>query len=109
MQCVSTIFKEEGMLGLWKGHLSGQILSFSFITTQFLWFQQLTLFSYSLFPNSYDKERKKLKPFSHFICGGLAAGLTVLNSQPLDVIRTRLVAQGEPRVILIDILNSFHD
>lgn len=97
-QCVRTIYMEEGLFGLWKGHLSGQILSFSFVTTQFLWFQQLTKASYSLVPNSFDKKTQKLKPSVHFFCGGLAAGLTVLNSQPLDVIRTRLVAQGEPRM-----------
>jgi solute carrier family 25 thiamine pyrophosphate transporter 19 len=67
----------------------------------------LTLFSYSIFPSTYDKEKKKLKPISHFVCGGLAAGLTVLNSQPLDVIRTRLVAQGEPRVN-IEVSLVFH-
>ena len=66
---VSTILKEEGLFGLWKGHLTGQILSISFVTTQFMWFQQLTMFSYSLFPNSYDKNNKKLKPSAHFFCG----------------------------------------
>lgn len=97
-QCISTIFKEEGLFGLWKGHLSGQILSFSFVTTQFMWFQQITKASYSLFPSSYNHRTKKLKPSAHFVCGGIAAGLTVMTSQPLDVIRTRLVAQGEPKL-----------
>lgn len=96
--CLSTVFKEEGLFGLWKGHLSGQFLSISFVTTQYLWFQQLTMMSYLLIPNSYETEGKKLKPKYHFLCGGLAAGLTVFTSQPLDVIRTRLVAQGEPRI-----------
>ena len=51
---------------------------------------------------------------SHFVCGGVAGCLSSTVAQPLDVIRTRLVAQGEPKVWLslwlvfrrIDTLNS---
>jgi solute carrier family 25 thiamine pyrophosphate transporter 19 len=96
-QCVTTIFREEGILGLWKGHLTGQILSFSFITTQFMWFNKLTKTAFLRY--SFGDS-----PANHFVCGGLAAGFAVLSSQPIDVVRTRLVAQGEPRVIAF---NSF--
>lgn len=37
---------------------------------------------------------------SHFVCGGVAGCLSSTVAQPLDVIRTRLVAQGEPKVWL---------
>ena len=51
---------------------------------------------------------------SHFVCGGVAGCLSSTVAQPLDVIRTRLVAQGEPKVWLslwiifphIDTMNS---
>ena len=43
-----------------------------------------------------------------YLKGGIAAGLTVLTSQPIDVIRTRLVAQGEPRVSLIAIYPTYY-
>lgn len=39
-----------------------------------------------------------LRPVTHFVCGGLAGGAATLVCQPLDVIRTRIVAQGEPKV-----------
>ena len=35
---------------------------------------------------------------THFVCGGIAGCLASTVAQPLDVIRTRLVAQGEPKV-----------
>lgn len=35
---------------------------------------------------------------THFVCGGLAGCLSSTVAQPLDVLRTRLVAQGEPKV-----------
>ena len=57
----------------------------------------------------------KIYTVSHFVCGGVAGCLSSTVAQPLDVIRTRLVAQGEPKVWLslwlvfpryIDTLNS---
>lgn len=35
---------------------------------------------------------------THFVCGGIAGCLASTVAQPVDVIRTRLVAQGEPKV-----------
>ena len=43
---------------------------------------------------------KKIHAVSHFVCGGIAGCLSSTVAQPLDVIRTRLVAQGEPKVWL---------
>jgi len=39
-----------------------------------------------------------IRPFTHFVCGGLSGCLATLASQPFDVIRTRFVAQGQPKV-----------
>jgi solute carrier family 25 thiamine pyrophosphate transporter 19 len=45
-----------------------------------------------------DQISLRYQPASHFICGGLSGCIASLASQPLDVLRTRLVAQGEPKV-----------
>ena len=37
-------------------------------------------------------------PATHFLCGGIAGCAASIASLPLDVLRTRLVAQGEPKV-----------
>lgn len=34
----------------------------------------------------------------HFVCGGLAACSATVVCQPLDTLRTRFAAQGEPKV-----------
>jgi solute carrier family 25 thiamine pyrophosphate transporter 19 len=34
----------------------------------------------------------------HFVCGGVSGCCATLCAQPLDVLRTRLVAQGEPKI-----------
>ena len=46
------------------------------------------------------KEPNNSKQFlvTHFVCGGLSGCLSSLVVQPMDVLRTRLVAQGEPKV-----------
>ena len=92
----STVVKEEGLIALWKGHLTGQVLSASFTAAHFLWFEFLTRQSALLWPETISTDNRKL--FSHFLCGGVAASLTMVTNQPIDVVRTRLVAQGEPRM-----------
>lgn len=34
----------------------------------------------------------------HFVCGGLSACMATLTVHPVDVLRTRFAAQGEPKV-----------
>ncbi|UYV78215.1 SLC25A19 [Cordylochernes scorpioides] len=36
-------------------------------------------------------------PVSHFLCGSVAGCVATVASQPFDVVRTRLVGQGEPK------------
>ena len=83
------------MRGLWKGHLTGQLLCLSFVPVQFVWFEFLTRHFYARLPLSLSADEKKV--YSSFVCGGLAAALTTLTNHPIDVVRTRFVAQGEPR------------
>jgi hypothetical protein len=35
---------------------------------------------------------------THFLTGSIAASIAVVSSQPTDVLRTRFVGQGEPKV-----------
>lgn len=42
-------------------------------------------------------------PLVHFTCGGLSACTATVAVQPLDTLRTRLAAQGEPKVWLRDL------
>ena len=51
-------------------------------------------------PESYSLQ---LRPLTHTVCGGLAACSATVAIQPLDVIRTRFVAQGEPKVSTVSI------
>jgi len=95
-QALITIVKEEGLISLWKGHLTGQLLSTSYIVVQFGSFELLTKYAFKVSPQLLHSDQSKT--LTHFVCGGLAAVMASLVNQPIDVLKTRLITQGEPRM-----------
>lgn len=91
-QAARCIFSEEGLAAFWKGHVPAQFLSIGYGAVQFTSFEFLTQLVHKSTP--YDSRT----PGIHFICGGLAACSATVACQPLDVLRTRFAAQGEPKV-----------
>nr|CAD7462360.1 unnamed protein product [Timema tahoe] len=102
-QAALLIAKEEGVSALWKGHVPAQLLSVTFGVTQFVTFEMLIHEAWHLAP-SFQSDH--YRPLVHFVCGAAAGSLATLISFPTDVIRTRLVAQGEPKVYT-GIIHSF--
>ncbi|KAG9473652.1 mitochondrial thiamine pyrophosphate carrier [Eleutherodactylus coqui] len=86
------ILKEEGISAFWKGHVPAQLLSVSYGAVQFMSFEALTQTVHT--STTLDSRA----PAVHFLCGGLAACSATLAVQPLDTLRTRFAAQGEPKV-----------
>ncbi|KAG8564959.1 hypothetical protein GDO81_012647 [Engystomops pustulosus] len=92
LQAVGLILREEGISGFWKGHIPAQLLSVCYGAVQFVSFEALTKALHT--STSLDARA----PAAHFLCGGLAACSATLAAQPLDTLRTRFAAQGEPKV-----------
>ncbi|XP_055945712.1 mitochondrial thiamine pyrophosphate carrier-like [Argiope bruennichi] len=86
---------EEGIQALWKGIVPAQFLSTTYGALQFTAFEMLTHQASEHLPENF---KSKGKPLINFACGALAGGIATTGSFPFDVMRTRLVAQGEPKI-----------
>jgi len=87
--------REEGGRALWKGLIPAQLLSIVFNTSQFVAFEVITRNVFPILPTVL--QTPDMKPATHFLCGAMAGCTATTIAQPLDVLRTRFVAQGEPR------------
>lgn len=102
-QAIRCINKEEGAFAFWKGHIPAQLQAITFSAIQFLSFEVLVSLSVQLNqrggirsdPRSSLKSSNTLETFT---CGCLAGSIAAGFTQPLDVLRTRFIAQGEPKL-----------
>lgn len=92
LQAARQILQEEGPTAFWKGHVPAQLLSMGYGAVQFMSFEILTELAQK------GREHSPSKFSVYFLCGGLSACMATLTVQPVDVLRTRLAAQGEPKV-----------
>ncbi|KAI1730749.1 mitochondrial carrier protein [Ditylenchus destructor] len=92
LQSIKLIWKEEGGTAFWKGHIPAQGLSAIYGVVQFTTFEELSHKMQELqCLNNHTMSRD-------FLCGALAGCTAMTTAMPLDVIRTRLVAQGNPKI-----------
>lgn len=79
------------MHAFWKGHTPAQVLSVAYGVAQFWTYERLK--AQSRQRGLYDAHRDA----SNFACGAVAGALGTFVITPLDVIRTRLIAQDDRR------------
>lgn len=91
LQTLFAIFRDEGIHGLWKGHIPAQLLSVFYGLGQFAAYDQLNRAGrdVTLFCEHSDMR--------HFVCGGIAGAFGITVSTPFDVVRTRIIAQDHGR------------
>eukprot|EP00798_Chlamydomonas_sp_ICE-L_P008234 gene8234-1500_t len=93
-QALKTIFKEEGIQGLWRGTVPGLLLTVPYTAVQFVAMQQCKDYASSIGISS----QPNVAPLVSFVSGGLAGSAATIASYPFDLLRTRLAAQGEPKI-----------
>ncbi|XP_034476821.1 mitochondrial thiamine pyrophosphate carrier [Drosophila innubila] len=86
LQAFNKIYREEGVRGIWKGHLAGQMMSVTYAVIQFWSYEQLR---HAAHQTPFFSEHMNL---SYFLCGGIAGCMGTIAAQPFDVVRTRVVA-----------------
>ncbi|KAH8261591.1 hypothetical protein KR044_012112 [Drosophila immigrans] len=86
LQAFATIYREEGLRGIWKGHLAGQLMSISYALVQFWSYEQLR---HAANQTQFFHDHYHL---NYFVCGGTAGCIGTIFAQPFDVVRTRVVA-----------------
>lgn len=82
-----TIVRAEGMAALWKGNVPALLMVCPYVAIQLAAFYQLHQFPHN----------RLSEPFSSLGCGALSASLATIFTYPLDLLRTRLAAQPEPK------------
>lgn len=91
LQTLFLMLREEGIKGLWKGHIPGQLLSVTYGFGQFFAYDQFNRHSRVLkFFNDHSDIR-------HTVGGGVAGAFGMSIATPFDVVRTRFIAQDHQR------------
>lgn len=88
-QTLLLMFKEEGIRGLWKGHVPGQILSITYGFGQFLAYDHFNRRSRAI---KFFDEHSDIR---HIVGGGFAGAFGMSIGTPFDVVRTRFIAQDK--------------
>jgi solute carrier family 25 thiamine pyrophosphate transporter 19 len=89
-QAFVSILKEEGVRGLWRGTVPGQLLAIPYTAVQFIALDQMKTLA--------QKAGALGHPAEPFCSGAIAGAAGTVASYPFDLLRTTLAAQGEPKV-----------
>lgn len=91
-QATKLIIQEEGFAALWKGHVPAQVLSVLYGVVQFGVYESLKEQADHIKPGTAKS------PTTNFLSGAVSGCTATVISFPFDVVRTRLIAQGNERL-----------
>lgn len=90
-QAVRLMQREEGIKIFWRGHNPAQVLSICYGISQFWFYEQINLSTKHIqFFDAHGDLR-------HFLCGAAAGTFATVIANPIDVVRTRLIAQDRAK------------
>ncbi|KAG5296571.1 mitochondrial deoxynucleotide carrier [Histoplasma ohiense] len=88
---LKSIFRDEGIPGLWKGNIPAELLYICYGGIQFSSYRAISSALRTL-PHPLPQ------PVESFISGAVAGGIATTSTYPLDLLRTRFAAQGNDRI-----------
>ncbi|EGE78460.1 mitochondrial thiamine pyrophosphate transporter [Blastomyces dermatitidis] len=97
LSTLKSIFRDEGITGLWKGNIPAELLYVCYGGIQFSSYRAVSsalraLPPLPLLPHPIPQ------PAESFISGAVAGGLATASTYPLDLLRTRFAAQGNDKI-----------
>lgn len=87
MSALRNIVATEGPHALWKGNVPALLMVAPYASFQMATFYQLKQSQYISLPD----------PYASLVMGAMSASVATLCTYPLDLLRTRFAAQGEPK------------
>lgn len=90
-QAVKLMYREEGLKIFWRGHNPAQVLSIAYGISQFWFYEQIN------FSTKHIRYFEDHDEFRHFMCGAAAGTFATIIANPIDVVRTRLIAQDRSK------------
>ncbi|KAK4533489.1 hypothetical protein CCYA_CCYA17G4371 [Cyanidiococcus yangmingshanensis] len=97
-QAVRRIVQEEGWTALYKGNVPALAMVVPYAAVQFGTFYQLRQWWNRLQQAEVNDVQRYMGPTASVVSGALAGLLATVVVYPLDLLRTRLAVQGEPRL-----------
>ncbi|XP_076451957.1 mitochondrial thiamine pyrophosphate carrier-like [Babylonia areolata] len=95
-QATGSILREEGWQAFWKGHVPAQMLSIVYGMAQYMSFEVLTQTAWHVLPKQLTTT--EWRPVTHTVCGAASGSIATCIIHPMDVLRTRFIGQGEPKM-----------
>ncbi|KAL8201377.1 hypothetical protein R6Q57_012716 [Mikania cordata] len=95
VQASKDIFREEGLLGFWRGNVPALLMVMPYTAIQFAVLHKVKTFASG---SSKSEDHIHLSPYLSFISGALAGCAATIGSYPFDLLRTILASQGEPKI-----------
>lgn len=92
LNALSTIYKQEGIKGLWRGNMVAELMWVAAASIQFG--------SFALYKHAATRflGLKETPTYFSLFCGAAAGATATTITYPLDLLRTRFAAQGLPPV-----------
>ncbi|KAI8322605.1 mitochondrial carrier [Martensiomyces pterosporus] len=98
LSCAKRIVGKEGMRGLFKGNLSAEYLYLTYGAVQFL--------AFGVIEDALSRASGVPKKMRSFVGGALAGAVATTATYPLDLLRTRFVAQEMSSQVYTSILGA---
>lgn len=95
MQASKDIFREEGLPGFWRGNVPALLMYMHYTAIQFTVLHKIKTVASG---SSKTDDHLRLSPYLSYVSGAAAGCAATVGSYPLDLLRTILASQGEPKI-----------